>query len=249
MPLGLLGAVLGLLSAGAGLVAAAAGRLAVRAWPCVLAEGFRRTAPVLAVWSPNGFETLALTLARAAGGWPPSAASAGAAGCWLLAAVGLALGGGGLVGRHLQRLWTRACGSRSWTSGRGTRSWSRGRAGSWRWWTAAAALDGRFDPGSPGDRAGAAAQDHRADRSGGAVAPAPRSHEWPAAMLRAVPGRRAVDHGDGGGNPAYDRLLALAGQRGVPRPAPARLAGARPDHRAAGALAGRPHRGAARAGA
>jgi competence protein ComEC len=176
---------------------------------------------VLAVWSPTSVEaalmTLAALLALAARG-----AAAGRR--WLaVAAACLVLGGGGLAARHAWRQLDPALRVTFLDVGQGDAILIEGPRGFVALVDGGGSVDGRFDPGQrvivPVLRR----------KTIGRLDLVVLSHPHPdhlnglPAVLQGFPVGALWTSGDRGGNPAYDRLLALARSRGVALPTPTRL--------------------------
>jgi competence protein ComEC len=220
VPLGLLGAALGAAVPALGwLPLQLAGLLAgLLLW---LADGFRRLAPVLAVWSPTGLETGLMTLAALLA---LAARGAAAPRRWLaVAAACLVVGGGALGARHVWRRLDPALRVTFLDVGQGDAILIEGPRGFVALVDGGGSVDGRFDPGQrvivPVLRR----------KTIGRLDLLVLSHPHPdhlnglPAVLQGFPVGALWTSGDRGGNPAYDRLLALARSRQVALPAPARL--------------------------
>jgi competence protein ComEC len=225
VPLGLLGAALGATWSALGLVPLwLAGALCtVVLW---LAELFRRLAPLWRVWSPDGFEAGALALGALLG---LAAVSLRSRPRWLARAALLAaaLGAGSLGTRALvQRLDPRLRVT-FLDVGQGDATLIEGPRGYVALIDGGGNVDGRFDPGAR------VIEPVLRRKTIGRLDLVVLSHPHPDhmnglfAILQRFPVGALWTGGDGGGNPAYDQLLALARARGValPRPAPAARAG------------------------
>jgi competence protein ComEC len=220
VPLGLLGAALGAVQPLLGWVPLQLAGLLASAvlW---LAAGFRRWAPVLAVWSPTGLEAGLLTLAALLG---LAALRGPARRRWLAAAaVCLALGGGALASRHVWRRLDPALRVTFLDVGQGDAILVEGPRGFVALVDGGGSVDGRFDPGErviiPVLRR----------KTIGRLDLVVLSHPHPdhlnglLAVLKAFPVAALWTSGDRGGNPTYDQLLALARSRGTTVQMPSRL--------------------------
>jgi competence protein ComEC len=220
VPLGLLGSALGAALPVLGWVPLQLAGLLAGAvlW---LAEGFRRWAPVVAVWSPTGLEAALMTLAALLG---LATRRATAPRRWLAAAAAcLALGGGALAARHVWRGLDPGLRVTFLDVGQGDAILIEGPRGFVALVDGGGSIDGRFDPGQrvivPVLRR----------KTIGRLDLVVLSHPHPdhlnglPAVLQGFPVGALWTSGDRGGNPAYDRLLALARSRGVALPPPGRL--------------------------
>jgi competence protein ComEC len=217
LPLGLLGGVLGAIHAPLGLpfLRMADWLASAALW---LADGFGRLAPVWSVMSPNAIETLLLLLGSLAlplaAGRPPRPR--------LLLAAGLALvcGAGAMSTRVLLRRLDSDLRVTFLDVGQGDAALVEGPGGFVMLIDGGGAVTGTFDPGAR--VVGPVLRRKGIDRIDLMVL----SHPHPDHMgglfhlLSEFEVRALWTAGDGGGDPAYDRLIALARSRGVDLSAP-----------------------------
>jgi competence protein ComEC len=213
LPLGLAGCLLGTIHPAAGLVPLQLAG-AVAAASLWLADGFARWAPLVAVTSPHLGETVFLLLGTllilSAAGGPPQPRRLLAGG------LALALGAGAIATRLALRRWDPDLRVTFLDVGQGDAALVEGPGGFAMVIDGGGAVSGSFDPGArvvgPVLRRKGI---HRLDL----VA---LSHPHPDHMnglfhlLERFDVGAVWTPGEGGGNPEYDRLVALARARGVP---------------------------------
>jgi competence protein ComEC len=222
LPCGLVGSLLALAHSWLGavplLVAGLGSRLAL-----LLAEGFRRFAPVVLVRFPDWCETL-LLVGAASCGLKAALKDVRHRGRWLVAGTVAALmATGSLLGRELGRLADRDLRVTFLDVGQGDSALVEGPGGFAALIDGGGRYDGRFDTGArivePVLRA----------RGITRIDLLILSHPHPDHMnglfriLRRFPVGALWQNGDGGGNPAYLDLIRLAGERGVATPVPGRV--------------------------
>jgi competence protein ComEC len=219
LPCGLVGSLLGIAHPWLGavplLVAGVASRLAL-----ILAEVFRRLAPVLLVSCPDWAETLLLA-GTAAALLQAFAGSAGRRRLWLALAAGVAiLAGGSLVSRQVDRVATTDLRVTFLDVGQGDSTLIEGPGGFVALVDGGGRYDNRFDTGArivePVLRA----------RGITKLDLVVLSHPHPDHMnglfriLRRFPVAAFWQSGDDGHNPAYYELVSLARERGIAMPVP-----------------------------
>lgn len=223
LPCGLAGAVLGLAHPWLGavplLAAGWASRLAL-----VLAEGFRRLAPIVLVCYPTWAETL-LLVGSAAGLLQGVLSRRGRRWPWLAAAaLGIVCASAGVAWRQVARRQARDLCITFLDVGQGDATLIEGPGGFVALVDGGGRYDGSFDTGArivePVLRA----------RGITALDLVVLSHPHPDHMngLFRILRRFAIgalwQNGDDGGNPAHAELLSLAAERGVPTPIPTAIA-------------------------
>ncbi len=219
LPCGLVGSLLALAHPWLGalplLVAGFASRLAL-----LLAEVFRRFAPVALVRYPTWCETL-LLVGSASCILQAWAGTASRRKRWLvLGAVAALLAAGGLLSREVARLWNRDLRVTFLDVGQGDSALVEGPGGFVALVDGGGRYDNSFDTGArivePVLRARGITRLDLVILSH----PHPDHMNGLFRILRRFPVAAFWQNGDDGNNPAYHDLVRLAGERGIPMPAP-----------------------------